>query len=94
MESQTVAEGFFLREGLLMRKWRPPERPAAEEWSVYEQIVLPQGYRNEVLRLAHETPMAGHLGVRKTLEKVRRHFFGQRCAKMLFPIARPVTHAK
>ena len=40
---------------------------------MFKQIVLPQGYREDVLRLAHETPLAGHLGIRKT--KVMRHFY-------------------
>ncbi|KAK0144590.1 Retrovirus-related Pol polyprotein from transposon 412 [Merluccius polli] len=74
-EIGTMAEGFYFRDAVLMRKWRPPERPATDEWSVFEQIVLPQGYREDVLRLAHETPLAGHLGIRKTQAKVMRHCY-------------------
>ncbi len=73
-ESRDMAEGFFLKEDLLMRKWRPPDRPATEDWSVCEQIVLPQSYWKEVLQLAHETPLAGHLGTRKAQAKIMRHF--------------------
>lgn len=58
----------------LLGNWRPHDRLATDEWSVYEQIVLPQGYREEVLRLAHDTPLAGYLGIRKTQAKVMRHF--------------------
>ena len=72
---QEVAEGFFCQDGVLMRKWRPPGRPAEEHWTTVAQIVLPVSFRWEVLRLAHETAMAGHLGIRKTQEKLMRHFY-------------------
>ena len=49
-----------------MRKQRPPNVRASEEWQVVIQIVLPNCCRNEVMSLAHESPMAGHLGVYKT----------------------------
>ena len=49
-----------------MRKWRLPEVPASDEWKVVYQIVLPHKYRHDVLSIAHETPMAAHLGVSKT----------------------------
>ncbi|KAL2082452.1 hypothetical protein ACEWY4_022270 [Coilia grayii] len=70
-----MAEGCYSRDGILLRKWRPPRRPASEHWSVLSQIVLPTQYREEVLKLAHEKPMAGHFGIRKTQERVLRHFY-------------------
>ena len=54
-----------------MRKWRSPEVPADEEWAVNHQIVVPKIYRSEILSLANETPMSGHLGVNKILN----HFY-------------------
>ena len=67
-------------DGLLMRKWRDPKMPA-EEWSEVHQVVLPRVYRDEVLRLAHSAPMAGHLGVRKTLHRVTQHFYWPKIRK-------------
>ena len=32
-------------------------------------------YRPEILNLAHETPMSGHLGINKTYHKILNHFF-------------------
>ncbi|KAJ8382770.1 hypothetical protein SKAU_G00035480 [Synaphobranchus kaupii] len=58
-----------------MRKWRPVDRPANEDWWVRSQVVVPLKFREEVMQLAHATPMAGHLGVRKTLERILRHFY-------------------
>ena len=50
-------------------------------WKIDEgiyQLVLPQNSRSlqqVVLSQCHDVPAAGHLGVKKTLERVRRHFF-------------------
>ena len=40
-----------------MRKWRPFDVPADDEWAVYHQIVVPKSYRHEILSLAHESPV-------------------------------------
>ena len=70
-----------------MRKWRSPEIPADDEWADNHKIVVPKIYRSEVLSLAHETPMSGHLGVNKTYHKILNHFllawFKNRCFKLL-----------
>lgn len=60
---------------MLVRKWRPPTRPADVDWTTCEQVVLPQCYRREVMSLVHDSVLGGHLGVRKTLEKISHHFF-------------------
>ena len=33
---------YFVQNGVLMRKWRPPDVPAEEEWAVKYQIVVPK----------------------------------------------------
>ena len=58
-----------------MKKWRPCDRPAEELCTAITQAVLPESFRKEVLHLAHEVSMVGHLGVRKAQEKILRHFF-------------------
>jgi len=71
----TIPRGYFIKDGVLMRKWRPPTVPASHEWNVIYQIVVPQKYRSTVLNLAHNTPMAGHLGVNKMYRRVLNHFY-------------------
>ena len=66
---------FYIKNGILMRKWRSPEVPADDEWAVNHQIVVPKIYRSEILSLAHETPVSGHLGVNKTYQKILNHFY-------------------
>ena len=63
------------KNGILMRKWRPPDVSAEDEWTVNHQIVVPRVYRPEILNLAHETPMSGHLGINKTYHKILDHFY-------------------
>ncbi|XP_071502498.1 uncharacterized protein [Diadema antillarum] len=80
-EAKGVPECFYVKSGVLMRKWRPPDRPADEDWTVVDQTVVPPPYRKEILRLAHEIPMAGHMGVKKTLCRIRAHFFWPKMRK-------------
>jgi hypothetical protein len=66
---------YFVQKDILMRKWRPPDVSADDEWAVKYHIVIPKVYRYELLSLAHETPLAGHLSTRKTLRKISEHFY-------------------
>ena len=74
-EMSQVPVCYYLKNDILMRKWRPPDVSADDEWTVNHQIVVPRAYRREILNLAHETPMSGHLGVNKTYHKILNHFF-------------------
>ena len=39
------------------------------------QLVVPEGFREKVMRLAHETLMSDHSGTKKTLDSVVAEFF-------------------
>lgn len=61
------ARGYFLKHGLLVRKW-------VLQWDCFVgdeivQIVLPSTLRLTVFQTAHDG-FAGHLGVRKTYDRV------------------------
>ena len=75
VELDKVPVGYFVRNGVLMRMWRPPNVPASEEWSVMHQIVVAKVYQKEILKLAHESSMGGHLGINKTYSKITKHFY-------------------
>lgn len=66
---------FFVDEGVLMRKWMSQPGDGNEDWSTVYQIVIPSGWRQHVLELAHEQAWSGHLGVPKTYNHVLKHFF-------------------
>lgn len=63
--------GYFWDEDVLMRWWKP-STPGSDR--VY-QIVLPTGYRLQIMKLAHEHICSGHLGVTKTYDRIARYFF-------------------
>ena len=75
VELDKVPFGYYVRNGVLMRKWRPPNAPAAEEWSVVHKIVVPKVYQSEILKLAQESSMGGYLGINKTYRKITKHFY-------------------
>ena len=43
------------------------------------QVVLPQVYVGKILNLAHDTLMSGHLGIRKTQDRILTHFYWPGC---------------
>ena len=66
-EIGTVSEGFYLHNGVLMRKSEDCPSPIL-------QIVVPSKYRSAILSMAHDG-LAGHSGVGKTYDRIQRHFF-------------------
>ena len=65
---------FYYKEELLYRQWYPRGK-TSEDVRCCEQLVLPQKCRDLVLRLAHDVPMAGHLGVTKTKDRVLQRYY-------------------
>ncbi|KRY45000.1 Retrovirus-related Pol polyprotein from transposon [Trichinella britovi] len=59
-----------LRDGILCRAWEAPDR---EEEKLLQ--VVPRRNITEVLRAVHNHPTGGHLGVAKTLGRVRQRFY-------------------
>lgn len=56
-----------------MLKWRPPDAFPDELWRVVFQMEVPAVYRRDIMAIAHETPMAGNLGVNKTCHETLSH---------------------
>jgi len=48
-ESESIPECYYIKKDILMRKWRPVHIQADEKWAEVHQVVLPVGYRKEVL---------------------------------------------
>lgn len=74
-EGTTVSCGHFVNDGVLMRKWTSPKMSCQDDWSSVFQVVVPSAYHPDILHLAHDRCLAGHMGVRKILDRVLRHFF-------------------
>lgn len=57
--------------GLVFRRWEDEE--TGQE--THQQLCLPESLVPKVLYALHDAPSAGHLGVTKTIERVRKRFF-------------------
>ncbi len=60
---------LFLRDGLLVR--------SIGNRSPYPNyvIVVPKALRETILHAVHDNPFAGHLGICRTVERVRKRFY-------------------
>ncbi len=65
---------LVVKDGLLLRKWHK-NNTTDDEWNVVYQVVVPSIFRQQVLSLAHDHLLSGHLGVTKTYNRVLQHFF-------------------
>lgn len=70
--SQPGGTEYFLADGLLFRRWIPKKHTVE---SSVDQLVLPTQCRKAVLQMAHEVPMAGHLGKHKTVSRISQRFY-------------------
>ena len=76
-ESEAVQEpvSYYQKLGVLIWRWRSPDAQCDEEWRVVNQVVVPKQLRGQILSFAHEGPLAGHLGISKTRQRVLQHFY-------------------
>ncbi|KAK7909313.1 hypothetical protein WMY93_013997 [Mugilogobius chulae] len=74
-ELSNMSSGYYIKNDILFRRWTPPYASPKDEWSVVSQVVVPSKFRHEVLSLAHDNPLAGHLGIRKTYSRILRQFY-------------------
>lgn len=63
---------FIMKKGLLYRCFQSPK---VDDNKIFHQLIVPKQYREVVLKLAHDGIMAGHLGVRKTTDRILSNFY-------------------
>ena len=59
---------YIMKGGILMRKYKNKKTEAT-------QLCVPKQMRSTILALAHDIPMAGHMGIGKTSDRVTSSFF-------------------
>ncbi|KAJ1089924.1 hypothetical protein NDU88_003064 [Pleurodeles waltl] len=67
----------YWEDGLLYTEARDP-KPGATR-----RVVVPQLFREFILTLAHDIPLAGHLGQTKTWERLVNHFYWPNMSNMV-----------
>ena len=63
---------FEKRDGIVYRVYNDETRGGAN----VRQVVLPESLRKYVMSVAHDTITGGHLGIKKTREKIMSNFYG------------------
>jgi len=67
-------ESLVIENGILCRKWEAPNLK-----SHVFQILVPRERVKQVLEEAHDSFSAGHFGVNKTLDRIRKRFYWSTC---------------
>ncbi|RUS70944.1 hypothetical protein EGW08_021289 [Elysia chlorotica] len=71
-ENRTGRTSFFeKKDGIVYRVYNDEIRGGAN----VRQVVLPESLRKYVMSVAHDTITGGHLGIKKTREKIMSNFF-------------------
>nr|XP_055071458.1 uncharacterized protein LOC129451930 [Misgurnus anguillicaudatus] len=71
-EVRSAVSGYFVQDELLLRKYVPCKKGLIGEAII--QVVVPKPFREMVMKVAHGE-VAGHLGVKKTYDRVLRQFY-------------------
>ena len=69
-ENEIYPVGYDFLNEVPIRKWKPADVLPDADWTVKHHIILPKSFGQEVLSLAHENPLSGHLGCTKTYYKL------------------------
>lgn len=71
-EIQNRAKGYFIKEGVLLRKWFPHAGDCIGDPVV--QVVVPRKFRSLVLKTAHDR-LEGHAGIKKMYDRILCYFY-------------------
>ncbi|VDI25428.1 Hypothetical predicted protein [Mytilus galloprovincialis] len=63
---------YILKKKLMYREFMSPK---VENGKLFRQLVVPEVYRSDVMKLAHESLMAGHMATRRTVYRVLSEFY-------------------
>ena len=71
--NETIGKAtFFKKNDLLYRKFSSPN---VEQGKIFEQLIVPEQYRELVMQLAHESILTGHLSVTSSVNKVLSEYY-------------------
>ena len=71
--NETIGKAtFFKRNDLLYRKFSSPN---VEQGKIFEQLIVPEQYRELVMQLAHESIFTGHLSVSSSVHKILAEYY-------------------
>ena len=62
-------DSLFFKDDVLHRKFH------RQDGTTYSQVLVPQSCKNEIMHLMHDSILSGHLGHKKTREKITQRFY-------------------
>ncbi|KAJ8037802.1 Protein NYNRIN [Holothuria leucospilota] len=63
---------FVVVNNVLFRKFKLSDSKGDKE---FRQVMVPERFRNKVMSVGHEAPLSGHLGVKKTYDRIASNFY-------------------
>ena len=90
----TVSRGLNRGEIKFVRRKDLTYRQFTKGNKVTLQLVIPEGFREKVLRLAQEALLTEHLGIKKTLDRVVSEIYGPEFVVMWLDFVNLVTFVK
>ena len=86
--AEAEEDGYLVQKGMLYHR-------STNVWGEeINQVVLPRKFRAEVLSLAHCSPLAAHLGQKKTCSKILAEFFWPGLTKEVREFCRSCEHCQ
>ncbi|XP_055864380.1 uncharacterized protein LOC129922416 [Biomphalaria glabrata] len=70
-----IGQQYAMHNDILVRKWTEKSSLNGSTDEQTLKIVIPNVFRSEILRLGHDIPMSGHLGIDKTRRRIYKHFY-------------------
>ena len=71
--NETIGKATFLKKNDLL--YREFSSPSVEQGKIFEQLIVPEQYRELVMQLAHESILTGHLSVTSSVHKVLSEYY-------------------
>ncbi|XP_043576743.1 uncharacterized protein LOC122565142 isoform X2 [Chiloscyllium plagiosum] len=65
---------FLYKDGILIRRWSPKEG-FFKGSEIFEEVVVPEIYRGEILKVAHNIPCSEHQGIKHTGRRMLQYFY-------------------
>ena len=70
--NEVRGKASLFKKNLFYRKFNSPN---VDRGRIFVQLIVPQQYHKVVMKLAHESIMAGHLAIKRTVQKVLSECF-------------------
>ena len=72
VRGEGIVSWFSIEKGLLYRHFQSPK---VSDNKTFKQLVIPDILRRKAMTIAHDSILGGHLGTKKTLDRISSSFY-------------------